>query len=580
VDIAGNVNFSDAGYARVRRINANGTIDTLAGMDGVWLGEQGCTSGTSCAGATLLLGSPSGVAAGTAAGEVIFADRTEDMIFSRDASGTVTEIAGGGGLAVGADGPANQVRIDPYGVSRAPNGDLYFTDYRANKVRRLSAGNVSTYVGMGSPSSAGDGGYAWLASVNRPVAVAIDAAGVLYVSEGDGRRVRRVAPDGVISTFAGNGQLGVTGEGVAATTAAVGLVSGIAVAGNDVYLASEGVLRRVRGGIITTVPGFTQYAMGLTVSNGKLYVTTQQGGVYAAALPVGVASDYDGDGRSDILWRSTTDGTNTIWKGANNATQQATAGVGTQAWKVVGQGDFDGDGRDDIVWRNTQTGANSIWRAGNANNLLPTTGVTNLAWQIVGVGDFNKDGKADLVWRNMSTGENSIWTTPTATVVPMTRVSDLRWQVVGVGDFNKDGASDVMWRNTATGQNRIWSAGNSAVLLPVIDLPQTAYKVAGIGDFDGDGRADILWRNSSTGQNIVWNGGNVNTNRVLTTVTQQSFKVVAVGDYDGNGKADLLWRNNANGVNTIWKGAVATDQLEVTDVTNLAWTVVPFEFQP
>jgi hypothetical protein len=578
VDAAGNVTFSDAGYARVRRINATGTIETLAGMDGVWLGEQGCTTGTTCAGATLLLGSPSGIAAGTVAGEVIFADRVEDMIFSRNAAGTVTELAGGGGLAIGADGPANQVRIDPYGISRAPNGDLYFSDYRANKVRRLSAGNVTTYVGMGAAGSAGDGGYAWFASVNKPMAIAIDPAGAMYVSEGDGRRVRRVAPDGKISTFAGNGQFGATGNGVAATSAAVGLVTGIAVHGSDVYLASEGLLRRVRNGIITTVD-FTQFAVGLQVTNGKLYVTTQQGGVYVAALPRPVASDYDGDGRSDILWRSGTDGVNTIWKGANNATQQATSSVGSQVWKIVGQGDFDGDGRDDIVWRNSQTGQNSIWRAGNAANLLPTTGVTNVAWQIVGVGDFNKDGKADLVWRNKSTGDNSIWTTPTATVTPMTKVPDQRWQVAGIGDFNNDGASDVLWRNSATGQNRLWSAGNSAVLLPVGDAP-VAFKVGAVGDFDGDGRADILWRHSGTGQNIVWNGGNVAQNRVLTTVAQQSFKIVAVGDYDGNGKADLLWRNSANGVNTIWKGAVATDQFEVTDVTNLAWSVQPYEFQP
>lgn len=578
VDAAGNVVFSDTGYARVRRINATGTVDTLAGMDGVWLGQQVCP--TSCAGNTLLLGAPSGIAFGSAAGEVIFADRVQDLIYGRNAAGTVIRLAGGGGLAVGADGPANQVRIDPYGIARAPNGELYFTDYRANKVRRLNAGNVTTYVGTGTAGSAGDGGTAWTATINRPIAIAITADNTVYVSEGDGRRVRRVAPNGIISTFAGNGQLGVTGNGVAATSAAVGVVTGIAVHGNDVYLASEGLLRRVRNGIITTVADFTQFAVGLQVSNGKLYVTTQQGGVYVAVLQRPVASDYDGDGRSDILWRNGTDGTNTIWKGANNATQQATTGVGNLAWKIVGQGDFDGDGRDDIVWRNASTGQNSIWRAGNAANLMPTTSVTNVAWQIVGVGDFNKDGKADLVWRNKTTGDNTIWTTPTATLMPMTKIADQRWQVAGVGDFNNDGASDVLWRNAVTGQNRLWSAGNSAQLLPVADVTQVAYKVGAVGDFDGDGRADILWRHSGTGQNIVWNGGNIAQNRALTTVALQSFKIVAVGDYDGNGKADLLWRNGANGVNTIWKGAVAADQFEVTDVTNLAWSVQPYEFQP
>ena len=580
VDAAGNVTFSDAGYARVRRINATGTVDTLAGMDGVWLGEQGCANNaTSCPGATLLLGAPSGIALGTAAGEVIFTDRVSDLIFSRNAAGTVTELAGGGGLAVGADGPANQVRIDPYGIARAPNGDLYFTDYRANKVRRLNAGNVTTYVGMGDPSSAGDGGYAWFANVNRPVAIAIDPAGAMYVSEGDGRRVRRVAPDGKIATFAGNGQLGVSGDGGAATSAAVGLVTGIAVNGGDVYLASEGALRRVRNGIITTVPGFTQFAVGLWISNGRLYVATQQGGVYSAKLGRATASDYDGDGRSDILWRNNGSGANTIWKSANGATPQTVTGVTNLAWKIVGQGDFDGDGKDDIFWRNAQTGANTVWRSGNGATAITTTGVTDVGWTVVGVGDFDKDGKSDVVWRHKTNGKNVIWRSMAGASIAVAPVGDLNWQIAGVGDFDGDGAADLVWRNNSTGANQIWRSGNNLTQLAVATAP-AVWKLQGVGDFDGNGRSDLFFRNSSTGQDVIWNGANAGTPRTVNTVTDKYWKVAAVGDYDGDGKDDLLWRHAANGSNAIWRGGNATQPQTVTGVTNMAWAIVPYEFQP
>lgn len=579
-DASGNVNFADAGYNRVRRINATGTIETLAGMDGVWLGQPGCAGGaTSCAGATMVLGAPSGIAPGTAAGEVIFSDRVSDLIFSRNASGTVTKIVGGGGLAIGADGPADQVRIDPYGVARAPSGALFFTDYRAHKVRQLRDGNVSTYVGFGQAASTGDGQKAWFANVNRPMALAITADGTLYVSEGDGRRVRRVAPDGTIGTFAGNGQLGASGDGGAATSAAVGTVTGIAVHGGDVYLASEGLLRRVRNGIITSVPGWTQYAVGLGVTNGKLYVTTQQGTVYRATLAGAVASDYDGDGRSDVLWRNTSTGANTIWKAANGATTQTVTGVTSQAWKIVGQGDFDGDGKDDIFWRNTQTGANTVWRSGNGATPIATTGVTDLAWTVVGVGDFNKDGRSDVVWRHKANGKNVIWTSMAGANIPVTTAADQKWQIVGVGDFDGDGGADLFWRNATTGANQVWRNGNSAAQLVVSAAP-AAWKLQGVGDFDGDGRSDLFWRNASTGQDVIWNRGNSATPRVLTTVTDLKWKVVAVGDYNGDGKADLLWRHATNGANTIWKSGNGATLQTVTGVTNTAWTIVPYEFQP
>jgi hypothetical protein len=117
-------------------------------------------------------------------------------------------------------------------------------------------------------------------------------------------------------------------------------------------------------------------------------------------------------------------------------TQQATTGVTDLAWTVVGTGDFDGDGKSDILWRNANNGRNAIWSSGNAATQQATTDVTDLVWKVVGTGDFDGDGKADILWRNASGGQNAIWKSGnSATPQAMTDVTDLAWTVVGTGDF-------------------------------------------------------------------------------------------------------------------------------------------------
>jgi Tfp pilus assembly protein PilW len=102
--------------------------------------------------------------------------------------------------------------------------------------------------------------------------------------------------------------------------------------------------------------------------------------VLRAPLPRITPNDFNGDAKSDLVWRAST-GTNAMWLGAVNTTTQAIA-TNPSEWKLVGQGDFDADGKSDLVWRNTSTGANTIWRAGNTNTRIavPTlTSATSMA---------------------------------------------------------------------------------------------------------------------------------------------------------------------------------------------------------
>jgi hypothetical protein len=106
-------------------------------------------------------------------------------------------------------------------------------------------------------------------------------------------------------------------------------------------------------------------------------------GITTLAWTVAGSGDYNGDGRSDILWRNTSTGANVIWLSATSTTSQAVATLST-AWKAVGSGDYDGDHRADILWRNTSNGANGIWRSGNSATPQVVTAMTSQAWTVIG----------------------------------------------------------------------------------------------------------------------------------------------------------------------------------------------------
>lgn len=286
--------------------------------------------------------------------------------------------------------------------------------------------------------------------------------------------------------------------------------------------------------------------------------------------------DFNGDGKSDVLWRNIGTGANTIWKSANNSITQPMATVVDLGWSIVGVGDFDGDGNSDILWRHGSTGSNTIWRSGNSATAQALTRITNLSWKVVGIGDFDGDGKSDIFWRHAGSGANGIWRSGNYSTQQATMgVSNLAWRVVGVGDFDGDGRSDVLWRNHVNGANTIWKSGNSSTIQSTSGVTSQAWKVSGVGDFNGDGKSDILWRNTSTGANTIWRSGQKSSILATATVTSQTWKIVAVADFDGDAHSDILWRNSSTGANVIWRyGNKLIPQL-VQGVTSPSWTVMP-----
>ena len=360
---------------------------------------------------------------------------------------------------------------------------------------------------------------------------------------------------------------------IAATLSAIQADSSIAnqivffTDGTDGYLTVKGV------GTGTSHNGSLIKLQGITVAPTQ----TQLSGT-SSAMPV---NDFNGNGKTDILWRNTSTGADFLWKDGSGSTGfgQALTTLTDQNWKIAGIGDFDGNSKSDILWRNTSTGANQIWKDGNSATLQTVSTQADPNWKIAGVGDFNGNGKSDILWRNSSTGANYLWKDGSGSTgfgQGLTTLADPNWKVAGIGDFDGNGKSDILWRNTSTGANQIWKDGNSATLQTVSTQADQNWQIAGVGDFNGNGKSDILWRNSSTGANYLWKDGSGSTGfgQGLTTLADQNWKVVGTGDYDGNGKADILWRNSSTGANQIWKDGNSATLQTVSTQADQNWQIV------
>jgi hypothetical protein len=185
------------------------------------------------------------------------------------------------------------------------------------------------------------------------------------------------------------------------------------------------------------------------------------------------SGDFNGDGRADLIWRNTVTGEDSMWLMSATAVLPGSGAlpqISDQNWQVAGVADFNGDGRSDIVWRNDSTGATSIWMM-NGTSLGGDSGVTQLQigppWRVAAVADLNGDGFADIVWRNASSGDNIVWLMHGTTLLPSSGavlgIADLNWHIAATGDYNGDGRDDLVWRNDATGISSMWFMNGTAI---------------------------------------------------------------------------------------------------------------------
>ena len=259
VDAAGNVYIADQINARVRRVSPDGLITTVAGIGSPGNGDGGP--------ATSAVFTSIGGVAFDAAGTLYVTDGHRNRVRKITRDGIVQLVAGAGDSGFAGDGgPAVSALLNfPQGIATDAAGNIFIAERVNNRIRKITPdGIISTVAGSGARGFAGDGGPARNASLNLPYEIAFDRAANLYIADSGNNRVRKVTPAGIISTVAGNGQGNFSGDGGPATLASLNFVTGVAVDATGVlYLAdrSNNRIRRVAlDGTISTVAGNGQAA--------------------------------------------------------------------------------------------------------------------------------------------------------------------------------------------------------------------------------------------------------------------------------------------------------------------------------
>jgi uncharacterized protein (TIGR03437 family) len=253
VDPAGNVYVADTLNYRVRQINPSGVINNFAGN-----GSAG-SSGDGSAATSAELTQPQTLAA-DASGNVYIVDSVNHRVRVVAPNGVINTIAGNGTPGYSGDGgPAASAQLNaPRGVAVDSSGNLYIADFNNNVVRKVSNGIITTVAGIGSLGFSGDGGPATSAQLYGPVAVAVDAAGDLYISDLRNYRIRMVTPNGIINTIAGNGTSVASGDGGPAINAQLAAPGSLIAdkSGNLFIADSVAVIREITpDGTIHTIAG-------------------------------------------------------------------------------------------------------------------------------------------------------------------------------------------------------------------------------------------------------------------------------------------------------------------------------------
>lgn len=267
IGLDGSIYFADTNNHRIRRVGLDGMITTVAGNgDYSFSGDGGPATEAS-------LAYPGSIAVGPDA-SLFIASLHHCGVRRISSDGIITTIAGNGDYGYSGDGgPATHARVGFVAyVTVGPDGSLYLADYRNNRIRRVGPdGIITTVAGNGTSGYSGDGGPAVQAQLNNPWCVTSKADGSLYVADQNNNRIRRVSPDGMIATVAGNGTSGYSGDLGPPTQARLGFISGLSIGPDANLYIADAYNYRIRR-ISSLMPGFSDHDIFFPSENGmELY---------------------------------------------------------------------------------------------------------------------------------------------------------------------------------------------------------------------------------------------------------------------------------------------------------------------
>ena len=258
-DAIGRVYIADVVNQRIRRIDMSGTISTIAGTGDSGYGGDGGDA------TAAVLANPFGVAIDPL-GRIAIADTSNQRVRLVDTTGKIATVAGTGGFGLGMDGGAatSSELSNPFGVAVDAQGRVYIADTFHDEVRRVDLdGTITTIAGNGIAGFSGDGGPATASQLAHPGGVAVDALGRVYIADSANQRIRRVALDGTITTIAGDGSPAYGGDGGPAASAQLQNPNGVAIDGQGRLVIADTYNHRIRrielDGTIVTIIGTGGY---------------------------------------------------------------------------------------------------------------------------------------------------------------------------------------------------------------------------------------------------------------------------------------------------------------------------------
>lgn len=300
----------------------------------------------------------------------------------------ISTIAGNSSVAPGysGDGGAASASLlnHPASVATDAAGNIYVADFANHVVRKIStSGIITTFAGNGTAGYTGDGAAATAAMLSGPTGLATDVAGNLYIADAVGNVIRRVSATGVISTFAGTGSGGYSGDLGAATAAQISSAYGVATDNlGNVYIADYGneVIRKVTAGIITTIAG--------TAGSGGY---TGDGGAATAAL-LNTPTDVIADALGNIYIAD--NGNHVVRKINALGTISTIAGNGTSG--SFGNGVAATTAELSNPYGVAVDGAGNVYVADQNNNLIRKINTAGIISNFAGSGAFGTGGDGGL----------------------------------------------------------------------------------------------------------------------------------------------------------------------------------------